>query len=343
MSECVIPRDECFSENKPLLKIFIPERIKGTDYFNFTGLSMQELFRFFPHDLKAKKVVLLPDFTPNKTGLLPSGCSVEIDTTIDPKWRRFAVSDIGCGMQVLKSPSNWEYFEENLGLWDQVSKRLLDNKGSLGDLGSGNHFLDAAVDADEQLYFVIHTGSRYESEKATELIDNPDEFDAAYAHGLQWARQNRDAISTEIEEVYGNLDLILDKPHNFYLVDEGKNKAVIYKGAVSLKPGELNIIPSSMDGDMALVQSNVDLKQINHAMLHGTGRTKSRSDCKEGAKSYAFKSLRERIYIPHQIRDASLASENPSCYRSLDECLELLYNIVDVKDRLTPIAYIGQL
>lgn len=343
MSESLIYNEQPIYEAKPQIRLLIPDRIKETDYFNFTGLSMQELLRFFPSDLKAKKIVLLPDFTPNKSGLLPSGCSVEIDTSADPEWRRFAVSDVGCGMQVLKSSLEWEDFENNKDRWDFMYERLLDNKGQFGDLGSGNHFLDAAVDADERLYFVIHTGSRDESEKATDLIDNPEAFDAVYTASVEWARQNRDEIGKELTSEYGELEFVLDKPHNFYLKDDIRGKATIYKGAVILKPGELNIVPSSMDGDMALIQASEDLRQINYSMLHGTGRVKSRSESKEDAQGYDFNGLRSRIYIPLEISDASILTENPTCYRNLDDCLELVHSTVTVNSRLTPIGYIGQL
>ena len=52
--------------------------------------------------------------------------------------------------------------------WNAVADRLRWNKGGLGDLGGGNHFLDALSGyRDEQLYFLIHTGSAQSRRRAT--------------------------------------------------------------------------------------------------------------------------------------------------------------------------------
>jgi RNA-splicing ligase RtcB len=58
--------------------------------------------------------------------------------------------------------------------WDEVARRIQKNKGNLGDLGGGNHFLDALLPYDERkLYFLIHTGSRQESGLVDGHVDNP--------------------------------------------------------------------------------------------------------------------------------------------------------------------------
>lgn len=321
----------------------IPSQIiRGTRFFNFSGRYLQEVIRHFPHDFEAKKVVLLPDFSPGRAPL-PTGCSVEIDTEKFPGWRRFAVSDVGCGMQVVKSQLSWEKFEDKLGLWDEVCQTLKSKKGELGDLGSGNHFLDATVDEENQVYFVIHTGSRDESPKATDLVDKPDEFDQTYTEILNWAKSNRDEVRRVLEGVYGDLEVVLDKTHNFYQINPERNSVVIYKGSVKLYPGEQAVIPSSMDGQMALVSGKSCLRDINFAISHGTGRIMSRSQSKDEANSYDFEGLRKRIHIPTSISDSSIRAENSSCYRSLDDCLNLLSTLITANKRLTPIAYIGQI
>jgi hypothetical protein len=47
--------------------------------------------------------------------------------------------------------------------WNAVAGHLRADKGGLGDLGGGNHFLDALAPYDDgPVYFLIHTGSRSE-------------------------------------------------------------------------------------------------------------------------------------------------------------------------------------
>jgi len=316
------------------------ERVRETLFYNLSGRSLEEIYHWFPGDLRAEKIVLLPDLCPGKSPL-PTGCCVEINPEKQNDWRRFAISDVGCGMQVLKSSLSWEEFENEIKLWDEIYYELKSNKGKLGDLGSGNHFLDAAVDENERVYFVIHTGSRDESPKAAELVSKPAMFDRTYSQIQGWARANRDAIRSILERRYGKLEFVLDKSHNFY--KQGRDRVLIYKGAVELKPGEITIIPSSMEGDMVLVKGTEKMAEINFAMSHGTGRVKSRSESKKEAQFFDFDKLRKRIYIPELIKDESILTENPSCYRSLDNCLSLIKGLVEVEKRLSPVAYLGQI
>ena len=70
--------------------------------------------------------------------------------------------------------------------WDELADRLRANKGRLGDLGGGNHFLDAlAPYNDGPLHFLIHTGSRSESGHVDALIDSPGEFDREFQRVVQ--------------------------------------------------------------------------------------------------------------------------------------------------------------
>ena len=52
------------------------------------------LHSWIPHSLDAEQIVFLPDACPGKSPL-PTGTAV---LTRQPDWRRFAVSDCGCGI-----------------------------------------------------------------------------------------------------------------------------------------------------------------------------------------------------------------------------------------------------
>lgn len=308
--------------------------------YNLSGRNLSEAISYFPPDLSASKIVLLPDLNPGRSPL-PTGCMVQIEERYQPNWRKYVVSDVGCGIQVLSSGIGWQDFEDHKNYWDEVFNELKINKGELGDLGSGNHFLDAAVDDQEQVHFIIHTGSRGESQKVNSLVDQPEEFDQTYAQIISWARSNRNAIADVLENVYKTkLSLIVDKIHNFYSLSDGQ--VYIYKGAVELKPGEVTIIPSSMDGGMYLVEGTDSMVSIDYAMSHGTGRIKSRSKLREESQDYDFRGLRSRIYIPSDISDRSILTDIPTGFREIEECLSLLDGLIIKKKRMIPIAYIGQ-
>jgi len=67
------------------------------------------LYAWLPHDLKAEKVVFLPDACPGKSPL-PTGTAV---LTRQPDWRKFATSDCGCGMRLIKSGLCFEDLEKD--------------------------------------------------------------------------------------------------------------------------------------------------------------------------------------------------------------------------------------
>jgi RNA-splicing ligase RtcB len=226
--------------------------------------------------------------------------------------------------------------------WDSIGKALKSTKGGLGDIGSGNHFLDALESySDNNLYFVCHTGSRFEGKELQNLIDSPKQFDEQYRNTRNWARENRLTVMKILEKYFGRIDIILDKDHNHYEVKD--ETIIIRKGAVQLSEGELTIIPSSMTGDMVLVKGSPKINEINNSLSHGTGRCFSRSQGKAYAEEFDFGGLRRMIYIPDFISDASIKTEAPFCYRDLDDCLSFISEYIEVQERYSPFAYLGQL
>lgn len=304
---------------------------------NLSAEPEWKLRQWLPHDLAAEKVVFFPDACPGKSRL-PTGTAV---LTKQPDWRRFAVSDCGCGMRLVRSslsPGDLHSKE-----WNAIADLLRKNKGALGDLGGGNHFLDAVAPYnDNRLCFLIHTGCRHESGLVDAYVQQATEFDREFSRIVEWARENRVSIQSAIEAELGPLDVILDLPHNtFEILPDGG--AIVRKGAVRVEPGDLNIIPSNMTGDVALVRATEGVRDSLNALSHGTGRAMSRADCKPIADTYNFKALRERILIADGVQDASLRTEAPFAYRDLDACLSLLEGYMDVLERYVVVGYMGHL
>ena len=224
-----------------------------------------------------------------------------------------------------------------------MAERLRRNKGKLGDLGGGNHFLDALEPyEDGPIHFLVHTGSRNESGHVDDLIERPEQFDAEFRRIVDWAADNRAAIHQSLAEVFGPLELLLDLPHNTY--ESLPNEAVIIrKGSVRLQPGELTVIPSHMSGDVVLAKATHKIAEILYSMSHGTGRCMSRSECKPLADGFDFQALRRRIVIPTGVADSSLRTEGPFAYRDLDDCLSLIEHYVETVARFAVVGYMGHL
>ena len=307
------------------------------DIVNLSAEPLGKLYSCIPHDLRAEKIVFLPDACPGKSPL-PTGTAV---LTRQPDWRRFAISDCGCGMRLLRS--SVAPAELDLARWDRVADGLRARKGGLGDLGGGNHFLDALEPHDDgPVHFLIHTGSRNESGLVDHLVDQPAAFDGEFDRVVQWAADNRAAIHEVIDAVFGPTELVLDLPHNTYEALSGGG-AVIRKGSVHVSAGSVSVLPSHMTGDVVLVKATDQVGQILDSISHGTGRTMSRGDCKPLAESFDFAAMRERILIPTGVSDASLRTDGPYAYRDLDECLVLIDDYVVPVARFSVIAYMGHL
>ncbi len=304
---------------------------------NLSSEPIGRLHSWIPHSLRAEKVVFLPDACPGKSPL-PTGTVV---LTRQDDWRQFAISDCGCGMRLLRSSLSPSELDRSR--WDRVANILRGNKGGLGDLGGGNHFLDALEPYDDgPMHFLIHTGSRNESGHVDAYIENPARFDQEFDRVVKWAADNRAAIHDALARVFGELEVVLDLPHNTYeILNDGA--VIIRKGSVFVTPGELSVLPSHMSGDVVLVRATERVGEILNSISHGTGRKMSRSDCKPLADSFDFDALRRKILIPTDVYDSSLRTDGPFAYRDLDECLALIEHYVATETRFSVIGYMGHL
>ncbi|MCC6428920.1 MAG: RtcB family protein [Phycisphaerales bacterium] len=296
---------------------------------------------------KASLVVSLPDTCPGKAPL-PTGTGF---LTTDAGWRRLAISDVGCGLCIVRSTLTGEDAASDAfrDQWSALCEamRARRNKG-LGDLGSGNHFLDAVTSAsDDSLCFVVHTGSRQESGLVDHLVDQPGKFDAEFRRVERWAFDNRASVLGLVEKEFGRFVPLqpgldrLDRNHNHF--EETDAGIIIRKGAQRVRPGELALIPSNLLDDMVIVRAKEGVAEHLNCLPHGTGRAVSRSEAKKLDTTGSLTELRTRVFIPASIDNASLRTETPECYRRLDAGLEKISDLVEEVERFRPIAYIGQL
>ena len=304
---------------------------------NLSAEPLWKLHTWSPHGLAGDRFVFLPDACPGKSPL-PTGTAV---MTRQREWRRFAVSDCGCGMRLVRSTLTSDDVTQQR--WDDLADRLRGNKGGLGDLGGGNHFLDALAPYDDgPVRFLIHTGSRDESGHVDALTDQPAKFDREFERVVAWAADNRAAIHEAVDRTFGRTEPELDLPHNTYeLLPDGG--AIIRKGSVRVQPGARVVIPSHLSGDVVVARATERVAESLYSLSHGTGRKMSRSDCKPLADGFDFAALRRSVLIPSGVADSSLRTEGPYAYRDLDECLALLEGYVTESTRFAVIAYMGHL
>ena len=305
-----------------------------------------------------------------------AGCTIGTTMTINDKIVPNLVGvDIGCGMEtavVAAASSRAKSFDpEKLdklvhsqipcgrGIRNQAHDYAADipfndircpkadlnrAKKSVGTLGGGNHFIEAARDDEGNLYIVVHSGSRhlgleianyYQSEawkqlgekKTAPRADIPK--DLAFAEGelfkdyindmkitQHFAMQNRKAMMQIICSGLGigSYDIIdsFTTIHNYIDTD----MMILRKGAVSARQGEKLLIPMNMR-DGSLLCEGLGNPDWNYSAPHGAGRIMSRK------KAFAELSMDDFVKSMKGIYSSTVnkntLDESPMAYKSMDE------------------------
>lgn len=275
----------------------------------------------------------------------------------------------------------WAAFEREHGrptLWDDDPKVARRAPRQLGTLGSGNHFLELCADDSDQIWVMLHSGSRgagnrlamhhIERAKGTmrrwssELSD-PDlayfvqgepAFDA-YIRDLQWAqayaRVNRDRMMRLALEQLAllagrRMDFdaarYINNHHNYAALEEheGRELWITRKGAISARTGQLGVIPGSMGTGSYVVRGRGNAAAY-HSAAHGAGRRMSRTKAR---KTFTLEDM-ERVMQGRVWQRAvakHLIDEIPGAYKDLDQVMAYQHDLVEVVTRLrTLVNYKG--
>lgn len=241
------------------------------------------------------KIRIMPDVHAGK------GCTIGTTMTITDKVVPHIVGmDIGCGMLAVKLiekrvnlPKLDSFIRQNipcgrevrershrshgrLDIYDLLCVKKIDirrAKESLGTLGGGNHFIEIDKDDEDNLYLVIHTGSRnlglrvveYYQKRAYNLCGGRTQSDIPYElaylygeemenylHDMAFMQAFADLNRTIIKEVI--LDgMRLTEEESFTTIHNyiDTESMILRKGAVSAKAGERLLIPMNMrDGSL---------------------------------------------------------------------------------------------
>ncbi|MCM1226140.1 MAG: RtcB family protein [Clostridium sp.] len=272
-----------------------------------------------------------------------------------PKLDSFIQKNIPYGRDVREVPHRiHETIDiEKILCYKQVDTRRA--KQSLGSLGGGNHFIEVDTDG-EQLYLVIHTGSRnlgkqvaeyyqkiaYDSiggrsqnEIPYELAPLSEQNMADYLHDMeimqQFAALNRQIIK---EVILDGMKLhetdSFETIHNYIDI---KNM-ILRKGAVSAQKGEKLLIPMNMR-DGSLICTGLGNTDWNCSAPHGAGRRYSRSEAKNMFTVSEFKKEMNGIFSTTV--SAETLDECPMTYKSMDEIMENIVDTVTVDKVIKPI------
>ncbi len=327
---------------------------------------------------KGSKIRIMPDVHAGR------GCTIGTTMTIhDYIVPNIVGTDIGCGMDVVKlvekriNLPQLDSFIRNsiphgrdvrerphrshgrLDLRELTCLNKLNNrriKEALGTLGGGNHFIEIDRDDEENLYLVIHTGSRHPGLQVAEYYQNQayralggrnqtevpyelafleGDLKDRYLHDMEFmqrfAAMNRRIIR---EEILDNMKLteadFFTTVHNYIDMDH----MILRKGSVSAREGERLLIPLNMR-DGALICTGLGNDEWNQSAPHGAGRICSRKDADRNFTVSAFKKEMEGIYTTSVCQET--LDECPMAYKDSQSIIDAIGDTVKIEKRIYPI------
>jgi len=138
----------------------------------------------------------------------------------------------------------------------------------------------------------------------------------------------------------------LDIHHNYASLEQhfGENVWIHRKGAIRVGMGDLGVIPGSMGTASYIVRGIGNADSFNSAS-HGAGRNMGRNDASRNIDpSDAIKAMEGisfKGYSGHSrgsLKGKLDLSESPLAYKDIEEVIKAEEDLVEVVDRLMPIA-----
>jgi tRNA-splicing ligase RtcB len=247
-----------------------------------------------------------------------------------------------------------------IGKIDRLTRKAAQQ---VGTLGSGNHFIEICIDENQDVWIMLHSGSRgignmiashfiEKAKKAMQgwFINLPDEDLAylpedsedfnAYMEAVGWAQDyallNRkvmmlsviSALQRHIPIEFSVTQEAINTHHNYVTKENhfGKNLWITRKGAISAKEGELGIIPGSM-GQKSYIVKGKGNKLSYCSCSHGAGRSMSRT---EARRRFTVADLVRQTEGVECLKDDSVLDEIPAAYKNIDTVIENSKDLIDV-------------
>jgi tRNA-splicing ligase RtcB len=242
----------------------------------------------------------------------------------------------------------------------------------IGSLGSGNHFIEVCIDESQDVWIMLHSGSRgignmigthYIAKAKRQMeqffITLPDDnlayfpedtedFDD-YMHAVGWAQnyalENRRRMMIQvIEAMRGMMPAFtitqeaINCHHNYVEKEHhfGRNMWVTRKGAIRARSGDLGIIPGSMGQRSYIVRGKGDL-QSYCSCSHGAGRVMSRAEAK---RRFTLTDLIAQTEGVECRKDEGVIDEIPASYKDIDQVMANQTDLVEVVHTLKQVLCI---
>ena len=240
----------------------------------------------------------------------------------------------------------------------------------LASLGGGNHFIEVCLDESQQVWVMLHSGSRgignaigrHFIERARREMERRDthlpdrdlawleegsrDFEA-YVEAVDWAQDyalanRREMVRLVVGALAAQLprfdvvDEAIECHHNYIAREKhfGEDVFVTRKGAIRAGRGELGIIPGSM-GAKSYIVRGLGNPQSLCSCAHGAGRRMSRAEAK---RRFSRADLEEQTAGVECRKDGDVIDEIPGAYKPIDEVMEDQRDLVEVVHTLKQVV-----
>lgn len=276
------------------------------------------------------------------------------------------------------NPQDWDGFDECPDI-PILKKELQKASRQLGTLGGGNHFIEIQASDDDEIWLMVHSGSRnfgykiakHYNEVAQDLCTQfhsvvcpfkgedglaflphgsswAEEYITAMNYALDFALENRWAmirnILKAIDVDYSDCIDITNIHHNYAKMENhfGKNVWIHRKGATSARKGELGIIPGSMGTASYIVEGRGNRESFQ-SCSHGAGRAMGRKEASRVLSVEDCDKAMEGIVYGRWGKDRNGKvdlGEAPQAYKDIDVVMASQRDLVSIKVKLRPLAVI---
>nr|MDQ3323392.1 RtcB family protein [Acidobacteriota bacterium] len=266
--------------------------------------------------------------------------------------------------------NEWSGWRDFGGLHNKVQHRRDKAMRQLGTLGGGNHFIEVCLDTEDNVWLMLHSGSRnigneiasrhIETAKSLhKLSELPDPNLAYFIQGteefknywrdLEWAQayafKNREIMVKRILRQFNRMfndgeefvpEVSVNCHHNYVSPEMhfGEKVYVTRKGAIRADTGMFGIIPGSM-GAKSFIVKGLGNPQSFNSCSHGAGRKMSRTAAK---KKFTREDLERQTQGVECRKDAGVIDEIPSAYKNIDEVMRNQNDLVEVVAQLKQVV-----
>jgi len=240
----------------------------------------------------------------------------------------------------------------------------------IATLGGGNHFIELCLDENQDVWVMLHSGSRgignaigryfialAKKDMGRHVANLPDKDLAYFEEGAEhfddyvdavhWAQEY--ATANRREMMYFILEMLRKKlthfgvtkeaincHHNYVAIEQHFDAQVFVtrKGAIRAGEGELGIIPGSMGAKSFIVRGKGNAQSF-YSCSHGAGRRMSRTKAK---KEFSVEDMAAQTQGVECRKDKGVVDEIPGAYKDIDVVMENQHDLIEVVHTLKQIV-----